>query len=158
MKFWALNKFFTLFALVAMVCVSGCVPSLYNKFSSMSRQEIENAVVDGRTTKSDVLRIFGEPDKKQFLQSQAPSLAGLTMNNPQFAKMQKRIERMERGNQGKDVSVEIWSYLDRDATQMPGGALSSTYAVNEEVFSRRYLRITFDGNGVVMRHEYHAKK
>jgi len=155
MRIVSCSKFFVLCLLSFMLCISACVPSLYNKFSSMSRQEIEGAVVDGKTTKSDVLRVFGEPDKKQFVQAHAPSMAELGVSNPQFEKLNRKLGHKD---QGMDAAFEIWTYLDRDSSQMPGGDWTHPMHISSEAFAKRFLKVTFDDKGIVKKHEYNSRK
>ncbi len=147
-------------ALAAMMVIAGCLPQQSN-FVNMSRKEIEQAVVDGKTTKADALRIFGEPDKKSY---------GSAMDSNQLvaafpgSNLHGKLPRGARSANKDMLGVgtmgggETWIYLDRSSHNYKMLEFRNSYGVNSEFMAKRSLKLSFNDKGILIRHEYNASR
>jgi hypothetical protein len=106
--------------------------------------EIKNLIIEGKTTKQEVLDILGEPTSKTTLPHF--KLVSSSLDIPQDTK--KSLLSIEENMPVKLKGGEIWSYTQIRTVR---GLFSNTFA-------SAYLMVVFDLDGVVSKLSYKSNK
>lgn len=107
-------------------------------------QDIKDLIVEGKTTKQEILDIFGEPTSKTSL----PNFKLLSSNAEIPAEMRNHLLSIEKNMPAKLKGGEIWNYTQ---IKTKNGRFSNT-------LTSVYLMIVFDLNGVVSKLSYKSAK
>ena len=57
-----MRKIFTAVCLLAVLCLAGCIQSQRPQPVAVEVQYLETTVIEGQTTKTEILKVFGHPD------------------------------------------------------------------------------------------------